>query len=84
MIIVISMRKINESVIKNNKFITIKIAFENLNKKHSIKNVITMKLHVINDFNVNLLIKNNVLISKNIIVNLNHVTIVFQICLRNV
>ena len=58
-------------MIKSDEFIIIKIIFEKIdNKEHSIKNVIIVKLHVIDNFNVNLLIKNNVLVSKNIIVDL--------------
>ena len=71
-IIVILMREINDNVIKNDEFVIIKIVFESVNnKEHSIKNVIITKLHVIDDFNVNLLLNNNSLISKNMIVNLN-------------
>ena len=81
MIIIISIQKINKNVIKSDEFIIIKITFEEVNnKEHSIKNVITAKLHVINDFNVNLLIKNDVLISKNMIVDLSRRKLVINNC----
>ena len=81
MITVISIRRINENVIKNDEFIIIKIIFEKIDsKKHSIKNVIIAKLHVINDFDVNLLIENDVLISKNMIIDLNRRRLIINNC----
>ena len=81
MITVISIRRINENVIKSDEFIIIKIIFEKIDsKKHSIKNVIIAKLHVINDFDVNLLIKNDVLISKNMIIDLNRRRLIINNC----
>ena len=81
MIIVISMREINENVIKSNEFIIIKMIFEDLDdKEYSIKNVIIAKLHVINDFNINLLIENDILISKNMIVDLNRRKLIINNC----
>ena len=81
MITAILISKINENMIKNNKFIIIKIAFEEINnKEYLIKNVIIAKLYVIDDFNVNLLIENNVLISKNIIVDLDRRKLIINNC----
>ena len=74
------MREINENVIKNNKFIIIKIAFESFSKEHSIKNVITTELHVIDDFDANLLLNNDVLILKNMIVDLNRRRLIINNC----
>ena len=81
MIIAISMLEINENVIKNDEFIIIKMTFENLNcKKHLIKNMIIAKLYVINDFDVNFLIENDVLISKNMIVDLSRRKLIINNC----
>ena len=81
MIIVISIREINENVIKSDEFIIIKIIFEKIDsKEHSIKNVIIAKLHVINDFDVNLLIENDILISKNMIVDLKRRKLIIGSC----
>ena len=81
MTIIISMRKINDNIIKNDKFIIIKIVFESIdNKEHSIKDVITTKLHVIDDFDANFLLDNDILISKNMIINLSHRKLVMNNC----
>ena len=81
MIIIISIQKISENVIKSDKFIIIKKTFEKVNsKEHSIKNVIIAKLHVIDNFNINLLIENDVLISKNMIVDLNRRRLIINNC----
>ena len=81
MIIVISMREINENVIKNDEFIIIKMIFEDFDdKEHSIKDVIIAKLHVIDDFDVNLLIENDVLILKNMIVDLSRRKLIINNC----
>ena len=81
MTIIISMRKINDNIIKNDKFIIIKIVFESINnKEHSIKDVITTKLHVIDNFDANFLLDNDILISKNMIINLSHRKLVMNNC----
>ena len=49
-------------------------------KKHPIKNVIIAELHVIDDFNVNLLIENDVLISKDMTVDLNRRKLIINNC----
>ena len=75
------MRKTNDNVIKNDKFIIIKIVFENVDsKEHSIKNVITTKLHVIDDFDINLLLNNNILISRNMIIDLSCRKLIMNNC----
>ena len=75
------MREINDNVIKNDEFVIIKIAFENVdNKEHSIKNVITTKLHVIDNFDANFLLNNDILILKNMIVNLNRRRLIMNNC----
>ena len=75
------MRKISNNVIKNDEFVIIKIVFKDVNnKEYSIKNVITMKLHVINDFDANFLLNNNILISKNMIVDLHHRKLIINNC----
>ena len=81
MIIVILMREINENIIKSDKFIIINVIFKDFdNKKHAIKNVIIAKLHVINDFNINLLLNNDVLNLKNIIVDLKWRKLIIKNC----
>ena len=78
---VISVREISENVIKSDEFIIIKITFKEVdNKKHSIKKIVIAKLHVIDDFGVNLLIKNDILISKDIIVDLNRRKLIINSC----
>ena len=75
------MREINDNVIKNDEFIIIRVAFKNVNnKKHSIKSVITTKLHVIDDFDANFLLNNDILISKDMIVDLNRRRLIMNNC----
>ena len=75
------MSKINDNVIKSDEFILIKIVLENVdNKKYLIKNVITTKLYVIDDFNANLLLNNDILISKDMIVDLNRRRLIINNC----
>ena len=77
----ISVREIDENVIKSDEFIIIKMVFEDFDdKEHSIKDVIIAKLHVINDFDINLLIENDVLISKDMVVDLNRRKLIINNC----
>ena len=71
----ISVRKIENKIVKFNEYIKVKILFNNvLNNKNidnaqSIIEIINMKIYFIDDFVVNLLLNNNVIFSQNMKIN---------------
>ena len=71
----ISMREIKNKIVKFNKYIKVKILFNNVLINKDIDNaqliieIINVKIYFINDFVANLLLNNNVIFSQNIKIN---------------
>jgi len=70
MIFLILMRKIDNKIVKTNKYIIIKFVFYDKLNNIYVKKIVIIKIYVINDFAINLLLNNDVLcLKKNLYLN---------------
>ena len=76
----ISIRDVNDKVMKSDKFIIINLFFDDALQDTSFIEVIIVEIHLIDDFVANLLLDNKTLISQKINVNLNNETIIIKTC----
>lgn len=64
------MRKIDNKIVKTNKYIIIKFVFYDKLNNIYVKKIVIIKIYVINDFAINLLLNNDVLcLKKNLYLN---------------
>ncbi len=64
------MRKIDNKIVKTNKYIIIKFVFYDKLNNIYVKKIVIIKIHIINDFAINLLLNNDVLcLKKNLYLN---------------
>ena len=61
-ILFIFIRNVNDKMIKFDKFVIINLFFDNFTQNASFIKIITIEIHFINNFVVNLLFDNNILI----------------------
>lgn len=66
----ISIREIDKKSIKINNYIIVKLAFYNKLNDVYIKRIVTIEIHIIDDFAINFFLNNDVLYSKKINFNL--------------
>jgi len=76
----IFVRKIDRKIVKNNKFIIIKLFFNNIVVKQFVKSIIIIKVYIIDNFETNFLVDNNILISKNISIDLKNRKLIINNC----
>jgi len=70
MIFLILMRKIDNKIVKTNKYIIIKFVFYDKLNNIYVKKIVIIKIYIINDFAINLLLNNDVLcLKKNLYLN---------------
>ena len=67
---IVSIRDVNEKIVKIDEFVIIKLYFNKMLIDQIITRVIEIKIYFIDDFAINLLLDNDVLCSQNMIVNL--------------
>ena len=65
-----SIRDVNEKIVKIDEFVIIKLYFDNTLIDQIIAKVIKIKIYFIDDFAINLLFDNDILCFQNMIVNL--------------
>jgi hypothetical protein len=64
------MRKIDNKIVKTNKYIIIKFVFYDKLNNIYVKKIVIIKIYIINDFAINLLLNNDVLcLKKNLYLN---------------
>ncbi len=76
----ISIQKIDKKIVRNNKFITIKFFFNNIIVKQSIKNIVIIEIYIINHFETNFLVNNNILILENIFIDFKNYKLIIDSC----
>lgn len=79
-IFAILVRNIDKKIIKNNKFVIVKLYFSNKINRQSIKEIVIAKIYIINNFEANLSVDNNILIFKSISINLKNCKLVIDNC----
>ena len=66
----ISVRNVNDKIVKSNEFMLVNMTFDEvLKSKHAITDVIEVEMHLIDDFAANMLLANDVIYSQNIKIN---------------
>ena len=66
----ISVRNVNDKIVKSNEFMLVNMTFDEMFKsKHKIIDVIEIEMHFIDDFAINILLVNDVIYSQNIKIN---------------
>lgn len=70
LVLLISIRKVSDKIIKSDKYVVAKLLFDRLLDDNLTIAILSMKVHLIDNFLANLLLNNDILSSQNIIINL--------------
>jgi len=76
----IFVREIDKKIVKSNKFIIIKLFFNNIVIKQFVKSIVIVEIYIIDNFETNFLVNNNILISKDILIDLKDRKLIIDSC----
>ena len=72
--------RISEKIVKSNEFIVIKLFFNNVVIDRFVRDIVIVEIHIIDNFEANLLIDNNVLILEDIFIDFKNRKLIIDNC----